>query len=121
MLDEYDETMKAMQICIWELREGIINFLQMGKKIMNEPLKSYASESEYEGDDEDEGISLISSHESSNQTQVEVEEEPTIALVTALANASRDKDMDQTEKPVLRNVEAIKRFMRSSRKCHLVV
>jgi len=121
----YDETMKSLHICMLELRDGV-RFL-VGKKIMDhdEPLiKSYnafdfntSTKTEYEGDTYD----LNTSHEYQDH---DVEEEPTIALVSALANASRDKEMaNQTDvvDPVLRNVEAIKRFMRSSRKNHNTV
>ncbi|KAK1427440.1 hypothetical protein QVD17_16126 [Tagetes erecta] len=94
-LNEYDETMNSLQIGMLESRDGVR--FQVGEKIMDdEPLIKLSNELDDTFEDE----------------------EPTIALVSALANASRDKEMDQTKgvEPVLRNVEAIKRFMRSSRK-----
>ncbi|KAI3807182.1 hypothetical protein L1987_23106 [Smallanthus sonchifolius] len=71
-----------------------------------------------------------------NQTHDKVADQPMpiIALASALANASTNHQMDQTEvlqspdslkikvaEPVLRNIEAIKQFMCSSRKNPIVV
>ncbi|KAI3807191.1 hypothetical protein L1987_23116 [Smallanthus sonchifolius] len=137
-LDSHDETMKSIQISIRELTEGLKFLITKANKepsddgsyVFNSEWGSVDlnnGESDYEGDDESEGEeerSLISPPPPNQVYQTHKVEDhepmPIVALASALANTSRYDHMNETEvlqssEPVFRKIEAIKRFMRSSR------
>ncbi|KAI3762982.1 hypothetical protein L1987_53427 [Smallanthus sonchifolius] len=112
--------MKSIQISIWELMEGV-KFLVSNKEESSSSVDCWYSE-------EEDTLDLKSDEEGSFRSppltnQVADQPMPIIALASVLAN---NHQMDQREvlqspdslktEPVLRNVEAIKQFMRSGRK-----
>ncbi|KAI3762978.1 hypothetical protein L1987_53423 [Smallanthus sonchifolius] len=122
-LDSHDQTIKSIQIKTWVLMEG-------AKFLVNKEQSSSSVDCLYsEGDtsdlksDEEEGTFVsppLSNLENQTPDKVAADQPmPIIALASAFAiNASSNHHMDQimVAEPVLRNVEAIKQFMRSCRK-----
>ncbi|KAI3762974.1 hypothetical protein L1987_53419 [Smallanthus sonchifolius] len=121
-LDSHEETMKSIQISIWELMEGV-------KLLVNKTKKEESSSSvDCLYSEEEDTLDLKSDEEGSlispplpnrleNQTHDKVDADqpmPIIALASALANASSKMDQIMVAEPVIRNVEAIKQFMRST-------
>ncbi|KAI3762965.1 hypothetical protein L1987_53410 [Smallanthus sonchifolius] len=107
-LDRHEESIKSIHISIWELMEGVKFLVSKTNKE-----ESLSSDDDLKSDDQPVRI---------------------VALASALANSSRNQQLDQTDllqsphslntkvpEPVLTNVEAIKRFMRSSRKNSITV
>ncbi|KAI3762973.1 hypothetical protein L1987_53418 [Smallanthus sonchifolius] len=134
-LDSHEETMKSIQISIWELMEGVKFLVSKTKKEESSSSVDclYSEEEDtldLKSDEEEEGTfvspppNLV--YRLKNKTHDKVADHqsmPIIALASALDNASSNHQMDQimVTEPVLINVEAIKQFKRSSRENPIAV
>ncbi|KAI3762980.1 hypothetical protein L1987_53425 [Smallanthus sonchifolius] len=121
-LDRHDQTIKSIQINIWVLIEGA-KFLVNKEESSSSVDCLYSEEEDTLDLKSDEEGSLISPPLPNQVYQTHDQPMPIIALASALANASTNHQMDQitVAEPVFRNVEAIKQFMRSSRKNPIAV
>ncbi|KAI3762963.1 hypothetical protein L1987_53408 [Smallanthus sonchifolius] len=104
-LDSHNENMKSIQISIRELTEGL-------KFLITKANKEPSDDGSYVFNSEGDSVDL-----SNGESDYEGDDE---TLASALAISSCYDDMNETDvsqssEPVFRKIEAIKRFMHSSR------